>query len=152
MDKLVKDFTDKGRYYQQLARWASAFNQLGIQWQYTGSSWDRIPGPADFYLPKLKTHFRAFWESVDEATLEMYEHFPHTTVLGYSNGQFQVIDAGESYSLEESCIARCKKCREFFFFNCCGDFTCRRCGEYDGDHHLINFTDGYDGVSKLIRW
>lgn len=47
------------------------------------------------------------------------------------------------YGVTQGCVAicRCRKCKEFFIIGLEGSYKCRRCGYWDGDHHLEQVID-----------
>jgi len=145
------------------ARWAWAFDQLGIKYYYEpeGFSNNGIAYLPDFFLPDSKTWFevKGVLGEEDEKKIDMFlrsiedKYF----VVGYPDMTFDVVnDWGEWFSTpDNSAISKCPICGKYYFLSDYGWYGCKNCGAYDGDHYLRTEAQGnlnhwYDGNAKNV--
>jgi hypothetical protein len=58
------------------------------------------------------------------------------------------------YGAVQDCVAicKCRKCKGFFIIGLSGSYKCRRCGCWDGDHHLEQVIDlNMDGGQLILE-
>lgn len=144
------------------ARWAVFFDTLGIEYEYEPEGFTFQDGTKylpDFYLPQSKQFFevKGVLKHKDMHKIEAAVKAGLDVVIGYDDGKFQALsswpdDECESLSWVfdspgESYLCKCKTCGNYWFLGIVGSFTCRCCGEYDGDHHMstVMCGDGYGG-------
>jgi len=137
-----------GMYYHACHQWAKFFEDIDMAWVYCpdsgrGSELDKV---ADFYLPDQDAYFIVDLGRPDRGYTnceKLSEKFGKIIVLGGDTGRFRIFEEGENYSPSESWLCRCAACGRYFFLNSDGDYMCKVCGEYDGDHHLqgVRFGD-----------
>lgn len=145
-----------GMYYQACHQWAKFFVHMGISWDY----WpDDCRGgffckEADFYLPDQDAYVVIDLGRPDRGYVDCRKLTLQTgkmIVLAGQQGAFRIFEDGEDFSGEEAWLCRCVVCQKWFFLNAHGNYTCKVCGAYDGDHHLTQVLDGEGSVFSKTR-
>lgn len=157
------------------AKYAQAFDRLGIVWEYEGHGFAFDDGTwycPDFYMPEIGTYFEVKGVMDDASARKLRllanEVLPlhKRVVIGHADGSIDVYQdwygaigdpspeaqevAGDWKSEKPECgvVTRCD-CGKAFFFAMSDSFKCPACGEYDGDHHL----NGWDeNVFEAAGW
>lgn len=145
------------------ARWAVFFDSVGIKYIYEPEGFlfqDGTKYLPDFYLPESRQFFevKGVMKEKDMGKINAAIKAGCDVVLGYDNGRFQAMAAWEMnpkemsfQSCEESYLCKCITCGKHWFMGIGGMFTCRCCGEYDGDHHFTTVLCG-DGIFDTEAW
>ena len=124
------------------ARWAWAFDQLGIKYYYEpeGFSDNGISYLPDFFLPDSETWFevKGVLNEEDTQKIEMFLRSIRYFVVGYPDMTFDVVDEwnGGFSGKDYSGLSKCPICGKYFFYSGGGWYGCKNCGAYDGDHYL----------------
>jgi hypothetical protein len=130
------------------ARYAKAFDSYGVRWVYEveGYEYGGVRYLPDFYLPAMNvllevkgpsipgtekpTALRKLLESGVVAEVDWWN--PEVLIL-VGDAAGNVTLAGSD---ERGPLAKCRKCRGYFFIAEWRSFGCRLCRSGDGDHHL----------------
>lgn len=145
-----------GMYYDACHQWAKFFEHMGISWDYWPDD-DReefFCTEADFYLPDQDAYFVVDLGRPDRGYVNCKKLTLQTgkmIILGGQQGTFRIFENGEDFSRGESWLCRCAVCQKWFFLNSHKDYTCKVCGAYDGDHHLMQTLGGDEPVFSKMR-
>lgn len=136
------------------AKYAQAFDRLGIVWEYEGHGFRFDDGTCycpDFYMPEIDTYFEVKGVLDDESKrkIELLSNEGKRVVVGMPNGTLKYYgvlwpsseDYKDTPSTDEGIVSGCAECGKTFILPCSGEFTCACCGAYDGDHHLTSWDD-----------
>ena len=128
------------------ARWAIAFEHLGIEYMYEPEGYQLSDGTKylpDFYLPESKTYFEVkgvmTGKDMHKIT-QLQKDLGVNIAIGYPDLTFQASDnwAENYYQIneckEESWLMKCRECGKYFFTGDLGTWMCQCCGYYDGDN------------------
>ena len=157
------------------AKYAQAFDRLGIVWEYEGHGFRFDDGTSycpDFYMPEIETYFEVKGVMDDASAKKLRllanEVLPlHKRVaIGHPDGSLEVYQdwfgsiGDPSPEAQEMCegwrdsrpddgaAARCG-CGKWFFLASSDSFECPACGAWDGDHHLNEWEDN---VFEAAGW
>lgn len=154
------------------ARWAKFFDWYLIKWVYEPEGYQMSDGTRylpDFYLPDQDQFFevKGIMNVKDMHKIEMLVKEAHKAVIiGLPDGAIEIADITHidnewiyEYFANDVCMALCRKCGKWWFMNTIYSFECRCCGEYDGDHHILEWYDNsiiqknFKGVQiKVGKW
>lgn len=146
------------RFRSQLeAKYAQAFDRLGIIWVYEHGGFMFDDGTMycpDFYMPELDTYFEVKGILDDESIYKIknlakeekrvFVGAPNGNVYtghGIDRGFVRYTDAG---------VVECAECNRVFFFDPGWvTWSCPACDAWDGDHHMT----GYDkNIFRKVGW
>ena len=136
------------------AKYAQAFDRLGIVWEYEGHGFRFDDGTCycpDFYMPEIDTYFEVKGvmdqESMRKIELLAYDENKRVAI-GHADGSITFIDKsldGCSVGWAKSvAIARCKKCNHIYFMDYEGAYRCPSCGAHEGTHHYKLIACNFD--------
>ena len=122
------------------AKYARAFDKLGIVWIYEGGGFLFDDGTAycpDFYMPDMDTYFEVKGVLDDKSIHKIRSLVDdgERIFVGDPNGR---IHSGNSIGgrSHDGRIAKCSYCGNVFFLDELSSWECTCCGKWDGDHHL----------------
>lgn len=145
-----------GMYYEACYRWARYFENMQIAWIYwpNDDRGDHFCVEADFYLPDQDAYFIVDLGRPDRGYTDckaLSKRLGKMIVSGGAHGEFGIFEDGEHYSSSDAWLCQCAACGRYFFLNEKGDYICKVCGEYEGDHHLEVVVDGEDGAFDYLK-
>ncbi|MBL0058861.1 MAG: hypothetical protein IPP35_07080 [Elusimicrobia bacterium] len=125
------------------ASYALTFDSYGIEWAYevNGFQIDSIKYLPDFWLPKIHTVLEVKGPLVPGAektkalagAVNNPDWWNPQTLVVIGNEMGVIKDAENDTDVS---LAKCTKCKQFWFMPWYLSFACRNCNEYDGDHHI----------------
>lgn len=130
------------------ARYALAFDQIGIKWAYEPEGVQLRGGErylSDFWLPDCRTFVEVKGPTTDRADLvtkaqdevdsERLERCSPDKPLFVLCDEFGRMFAGDEL---ETHLSRCERCSQWYFrVDCCG-WNCRCCGHADGNATFVD--------------
>ncbi len=126
------------------AKYARAFDLLGIVWEYEGHGFQFDDGTfycPDFYMPEIDTYFevKGSMDESSEHKLLMLAREHEFVVVGDSAGNMRRVDAEtrkddlpDKPGYSTATLSICHKCKHLFFRSVELGWGCP-CGFYDGD-------------------
>lgn len=132
------------------AKYAQAFDRLGIVWEYEGHGFRFDDGTyycPDFYMPNIDTYFevKGVMDTASERKLNMLAAEKKNVVVGKPNGNIVTNLAGMWgmgwQDEDKSGLGQCSKCGAWHFMNTVDSYKCPSCGHYDGDNTNHNYKD-----------
>lgn len=125
------------------ARYAQAFDRLGIVWEYEGHGFAFKDGTSycpDFYFPEIDTYFEVKGamdpESAHKIDL-LAREARQTVVVGGPDGLLTMYSGKpDRTNGGDTTPAKCRECGKVFFLDNDGRWDCHACRAYDGDHHF----------------
>lgn len=138
---------------------ANHLDRLNIKWEYEPKLFKLSNGvnyKPDFYLPELK-----MWVEIkgviginNKQISKIFAQDNATTLLLLSyneaywysyDSEFEE-DGGDTFQ-----IGCCSDCKKEFFCTGYGLFSCRHCGNWDGDHDIYAWIDGgFNNLKKEV--
>ena len=146
------------------ARYARAFDKLGIVWEYEGHGFMFDDGTCycpDFYMPEIDTYFEVKGVMDETSERKVYElaRDGNRVVVGDPIGKltmYKVFEEEPNDSVVvkgESTPARCTECGKAFFLDILHRWDCHACGAYDGDHLFELFCNDFETtVFEAVGW
>lgn len=136
------------------AKYAQAFDRLGIVWEYEGHGFAFDDGTwycPDFYMPEIDTYFEVKGyinkDSMHKIEMLAYDERKRV-VIGHADGSITFIDnspEGCSNGWAKSvAIARCNECSRVYFMDYEGLYMCPGCKAHDGTHHYEIIACNFD--------
>jgi hypothetical protein len=140
----------KGTHFRSRleARYAKALDGYEVKWVYEveGYEYDGVLYLPDFYLPTMNVLLEVKGPTIPgvekPANLRKLLESGAVAKVDWWNPEVLILvgDAAGNVSLagsdERAPLAKCRKCRGYFFLAESHSFECRLCGAHDGDHHL----------------
>ena len=132
------------------AKYAHAFDRLGIVWIYEGEGFRFKDGTQycpDFYMPEINTYFEVKGV-MDEASLHKIESLAQEAdrvIVGGPQGNMLASirdkDWYEPFCGGYGFIAECSQCKKKWFGHISGSYRCPHCGAWDGDHYMASYEE-----------
>lgn len=143
------------------ANWAEFFHRHKIVYAYEpeGLNLDGLLYLPDFYLPELRTivEVKGIMDTTDRDKItrlkahcdpeeEWIWEAPQLMMCAPPSGiSFDILVEDQAFTYprvsHETIMAKCGKCRHWYFYNEHTSFACRYCGAHDGHHHIAEVHD-----------
>lgn len=151
----ILQFETYRMYYNACHQWAKFFEFVNMAWVYCPGSGrvSELDKTADFYLPDQGAYFVVNFGRPGRgfvAYKKLSKQSGRSVILGSGDGTFRIFEGGEAFSDIETVLCQCAACGRWYFMNEPGSYTCRVCGEYDGDHHILQWIDGSGNVFEKM--
>jgi len=138
------------------AKYAQAFDRLGIVWEYEGHGFRFDDGTCycpDFYMPEIDTYFevKGVLDEESRRKVDLLAGEKKNIVVGKPDGCVEANLAGmwDMGWGDYSQVAKCAQCGQWHFINELDSFSCPVCGYDDGDNTNCEW---HDNVFEAAGW
>lgn len=145
------------------AKYAQAFDRLGIVWEYEGHGFAFDDGTwycPDFYMPEIDTYFevKGVMDEESERKVNLLANEGKWVVVGHPDGSFDLYEGWVSSDgdrgvcvTKNAHIGRCKECSHYVFWGD-GSYECHSCHSYDGNPCTENDFNDPVNVFEAAGW
>lgn len=135
-------------------KWLSFFNSIKIETMFF--KFDIFNnGFFNFLMTTQKTFFISVIEDLTDIekkeVISFCKKTGYSVVIGNVLGQFYLIEKNEYGEVvvntkSETILFQCKECKNYWFGNNYGSWTCKICGECDGNNHINQMICGHEDM------
>lgn len=147
------------------AKYAQAFDRLGIVWEYEGHGFAFDDGTwycPDFYMPEIDTYFevKGVMDEASERKVKMLAEECKWVVVGGPDGTMTLYegwrnsDGGSGWVISqpgETHIGKCSSCGRYVFWGV-GSYECHSCHGYDGNPCTEGSFDDPTNLFEAAGW
>ena len=144
------------------AKYAQAFDRLGIVWEYEGHGFRFDDGTCycpDFYMPELDTYFevKGFVDDDSKRKIQLLAMECKRVAIGLADGDVGLLvgyppgsmenDDGPNFYVDNAIPTRCNSCGKVYFREEEMSWTCPACGRSGDD-----FTTIAENLFEAVGW